>query len=401
MEVAKGRQINMLAAEAATAEAAQDDLKLRRLCGSIVCPLAGPGGCQSTAAFADRAIALHVSEEVFGDYVEGRARLPAAKTVQEALQKGAEMRSLFPNARMCGRCSYGPVEDRPGSCNDLETHHGEVMFPSGNERRGVRIDNACPKCGWFKRYFTDWPMWDGGLGYGVADPLATGAARDHTESQLTNDERAEEERLRRARREEELRAFRAEREARRPFGFEEDDEPYFQGIMRQMRHVIDAPVGGRRGPFTNELIRIDHTPPRPGNLVQAYERAVRHLRLQDPEDPTLAWQRARQQHQELQARRAREELEARERQEHLAMMAEWVREEREREEREEAEQVQRALQGLEARQQRQQQQRRQNRRVEATGGREALAAAMFGQAAAAPPPQAGRFTRRREMRQRG
>ena len=85
----------------------------------------------------------------------------------------------------------------------------------------------------------------------------------------------------------------------------------------------------------------------------------------------------------------------------LAMMAEWVREEREREEREEAEQVQRALQGLEARQQRQQQQRRQNRRVEATGGREALAAAMFGQAAAAPPPQAGRFTRRREMRQRG
>ena len=387
MEVAKGRQINMLAAEAATAEAAQDDLKLRRLCGSIVCPLAGPGGCQSTAAFADRAIALHVSEEVFGDYVEGRARLPAAKTVQEALQKGAEMRSLFPNARMCGRCSYGPVEDRPGSCNDLETHHGEVMFPSGNERRGVRIDNACPKCGWFKRYFSDWPMWDGGLGYSVADPLATGAAGDHTESQLTNDERAEEERLRRARREEELRAFRAEREARRPFGFEE----FFQEVMH--------------GEMTDGPILIDYAPrPRPdnGRQAQVYGRAVRHLRLQDPEDPTLAWHRARQQHQELQARRAREEREARERQEHLAMMAEWVREEREREEREEAEQVQRALQELEARQQRQQQQRRQNRRVEATGaGREALAAAMFGQAAAAPPPQAGRFTRRREMRQRG
>lgn len=61
------------------------------------------------------------------------------------------MRKLFPNSFMCGKCSFGPVDH--ANCADLRTHHGEARGA------GIRVSNACPKCGWFSGRITDWPPW--------------------------------------------------------------------------------------------------------------------------------------------------------------------------------------------------------------------------------------------------
>ena len=63
----------------------------------------------------------------------------------------AAMRKLFPNSYMCGKCHFGPVDH--ANCADLRSHHHE------SRGAGVRVSNACPRCGWFSEHVTDWPKW--------------------------------------------------------------------------------------------------------------------------------------------------------------------------------------------------------------------------------------------------
>ena len=100
----------------------------------------------SLLQIARRLTAPAVARDLFipGGPIEafhGKTLLPAAQRVQTLLQKRAEMTSLFPNARQCGRCGFGPVE--LAGCDDLASHHGQVMSGSS-----VPIDNACRRCGW-------------------------------------------------------------------------------------------------------------------------------------------------------------------------------------------------------------------------------------------------------------
>ena len=175
------------------------------LAGRIVCPKAGVDGC-AAPPFTDQEVAMHADKETFEIYFEGRGKLPMARAVTAALQEWQEgagaLRLLFPNARMCGQCSYGPVDH--AACADLTIHHGEPggrgafglfarsrLGPSSSSRR---IDNACPRCGWFAPTISEWPMWNGVL-------------------PTPEDDSAEEFAERRRRREEELQR---EYEARQP-----------------------------------------------------------------------------------------------------------------------------------------------------------------------------------------
>ena len=65
-----------------------------------------------------------MSDLTFAEYSEGKALLPIARKVDQVVQEGSELALLMPNARMCARCHYGPVELAAGSCNDLTMHHG-------------------------------------------------------------------------------------------------------------------------------------------------------------------------------------------------------------------------------------------------------------------------------------
>ena len=96
---------------------------------------------------------MHVSEGAFAQYLSAKTLLPAARKVRDVLQKRAELTSLFPNARQCGRCGHGPVE--LVGCSDLTTHHGEIR--PGSERP---VDNSCARCGWFSSDISQWPAWD-------------------------------------------------------------------------------------------------------------------------------------------------------------------------------------------------------------------------------------------------
>ena len=77
--------------------------------------------------------------------------LPIARRVQQTMQEGSAMSHMLPNARMCGRCCYGPVEVQ--SCDDLLAHHGQ------RRHDGSRVSNRCPQCNWFATNFSDWPRY--------------------------------------------------------------------------------------------------------------------------------------------------------------------------------------------------------------------------------------------------
>jgi hypothetical protein len=159
---------------------------LRQREGHIYCPLRGHG-CTHDIPFARTLLAQHVSEECFELSLgarDRRAEQRAFEDVQEQLAKeerelregqekereqelvasraalaermlAEQFRRSMPNARMCGSCSFGPVEH--GGCGDLGAHHGETH---GGR---ARVSNACPNCGWFTTQIRDWPMWDGKL----------------------------------------------------------------------------------------------------------------------------------------------------------------------------------------------------------------------------------------------
>jgi hypothetical protein len=150
--VKKLRETDYLPAKAETAQISEDGATLAFLRGACSCPLRGHG-C-GAAPFSDRLIALNVSDLTFAEYSEGKALLPIARKVDQVVQEGSELALLMPNARMCARCHYGPVELAAGSCNDLTMHHGEVRAPGR-----APVSNACPNCGWFADTITAWPRW--------------------------------------------------------------------------------------------------------------------------------------------------------------------------------------------------------------------------------------------------
>uniref|UniRef100_A0A7S3T6L3 Uncharacterized protein n=1 Tax=Strombidinopsis acuminata TaxID=141414 RepID=A0A7S3T6L3_9SPIT len=64
-------------------------------------------------------------------------------------------RQYLGRAYQCGSCGFGPIDHF--ACGDLTTHHGEQVGPAAD----TRIDNACPRCGWFAGTIGEWPTWDG------------------------------------------------------------------------------------------------------------------------------------------------------------------------------------------------------------------------------------------------
>lgn len=153
--------------------------------GLIFCPCRGLTGrdrCTAVSPFADRDLAQAVSAETFAMYLDGRSAAKLAEVERRAYADAHEMmqeemkamkavanatsahgsrllaaalKRSMPDARMCPECGHGPMDHR--DCEDLAAHHGQVL------ESGARIDNACPKCGFFSRDKADWPLWDGTL----------------------------------------------------------------------------------------------------------------------------------------------------------------------------------------------------------------------------------------------
>ena len=335
--------VNLIESEAAEAERENNVNRGHFLAGRIVCPKAGVDGC-AAPPFTDQEVAMHADKETFEIYFEGRGKLPMARAVTAALQEWQEgagaLRLLFPNARMCGQCSYGPVDH--AACADLTIHHGEPggrgafglfarsrLGPSSSSRR---IDNACPRCGWFAPTISEWPMWNGVL----ATP---------------EDDAAEEFAVRRRRREDELRR---EYEAR---------EPRRDTLMHWMMMRDDVE------PMDHDAVDV--------HPVRLFDRLVPPARYR----PWMNVRRAAMHATE--ARLAADEaLRAEE-----AMARQWERNRRaaEAQARQQAEAF-----GDEMR-------RLQQEQAQAQAGRRSLAEVMFGEPQAAP----GRREQRRLRRQRG
>lgn len=137
-------------------------------------------GCAS-APFTDRQLAMACDDASFDMYSRARARVrddaifsAAQEEVVETVmglraafdQKrdfnvrhgllAKQLKNQMPRARQCGRCFFGPVDHF--ACGDLQAHHNQ-----GIGRAGARVNNSCPKCGWFSAELRDWPEWDGEL----------------------------------------------------------------------------------------------------------------------------------------------------------------------------------------------------------------------------------------------
>jgi len=183
--------------------------------GRVSCPCSGADGCRAPPfEDLDVAAALKSHPVAFARYIELRG-LPtvlsrtqtAFEEAQTALQAevarlktaakegsapvdtgtvllAKQLRRVLPNARQCRECGWGPMDFR--ACSDLAAHHGQVvasvrrggepddMHDDGafwdqdeetaaeaSTKRLVKIDNSCPRCGWFSKRRRDWPKWDG------------------------------------------------------------------------------------------------------------------------------------------------------------------------------------------------------------------------------------------------
>ena len=164
--------------------------------GRLCCP-----SCPKLA-FTDAEVAQHVSSSTFESYLEGRslwaiheakmetfeeaqaalsaelARLPTGAAAGKRQQAGGallakQLRTLLKDARQCKECKWGPLDFR--DCDNLSAHHDQVIskatvetaLEAGGEAREVqvKIDNSCPRCGWFSSNLQGWPKWDGNLHY--------------------------------------------------------------------------------------------------------------------------------------------------------------------------------------------------------------------------------------------
>jgi len=77
---------------------------------------------------------------------------PPARAVRKKDLEAQLHRQYLGRAFQCAQCGFGPIDHF--ACGDLESHHGEDVG-------GAKINNACPRCGWFSGSLGDWPKWDG------------------------------------------------------------------------------------------------------------------------------------------------------------------------------------------------------------------------------------------------
>ncbi|KAJ0392146.1 hypothetical protein P43SY_005421 [Pythium insidiosum] len=154
---------------------------LRGRDGGVLCPRNNAHytpQCRAEA-FSDQVVAQHVRDHTYVRYLGVRRsiwehvifqksqaaieqiRQQVGRQMSEELARNQLRESLqrdMPNARMCGRCGFGPVDH--AFCYNLRTHHGETVGRGG---RVAAINNACPQCGWFADEIAQWPTWDGVL----------------------------------------------------------------------------------------------------------------------------------------------------------------------------------------------------------------------------------------------
>ncbi len=170
----------------------------RQRYGRVACP------CTCDHVFSDAAIAKSLSltdTGLFERYMHMRTALAVAdqtakafEEAQQALQAelvklrdsspeasagsakagnillANQIQKMMPNARQCKMCGWGPMAFR--DCSDLASHHGQVVrrldvdaddprLSDGKAFVEIKIDNSCPRCGWFAKERKSWPKWDG------------------------------------------------------------------------------------------------------------------------------------------------------------------------------------------------------------------------------------------------
>jgi len=138
--------------------------------GRLRCP---SHACGCNAEYTDGPLARALPDALFSQYrmaqdaaVEQRIWQEAQSRIQAEVQRRVNqrrndedpaqlaegLRRMLPNARQCGKCGYGPVDHF--ACDNLRSHHGE-------NRGTARVNNGCPRCGWFANNINAWPKWDG------------------------------------------------------------------------------------------------------------------------------------------------------------------------------------------------------------------------------------------------
>lgn len=115
----------------------------------------------------------------------------SAATAHGSRLLAKQLQRSMPDARQCPACGHGPMDHR--DCEDLAAHHGQLL-PSG-----AKIDNACPKCGFFSRDKADWPLWDGTLADDGNEAVVDAAtARELVEAEMREAQERQERAERRA-----------------------------------------------------------------------------------------------------------------------------------------------------------------------------------------------------------
>eukprot|EP00928_Gymnodinium_smaydae_P074576 TRINITY_DN57607_c0_g1_i1.p1 TRINITY_DN57607_c0_g1~~TRINITY_DN57607_c0_g1_i1.p1 ORF type:complete len:694 (-),score=58.21 TRINITY_DN57607_c0_g1_i1:284-2365(-) len=79
---------------------------------------------------------------------------PPARGVRKEDLEAQMRRQYLGRAYQCASCNFGPIDHF--ACGDLAHHNGQRVGEA-------RINNACPRCGWFSRYLSAWPKWDGAV----------------------------------------------------------------------------------------------------------------------------------------------------------------------------------------------------------------------------------------------
>jgi hypothetical protein len=150
----------------ASLDARSDGLDLQMVIkrkGTIPCP--HPDCATADVSFAHDVVAKHCNPDVVERYMVTYAYAQQQhetmdkiqqfiKSVSEKLpafdreNRRMNLKRACPDARMCRKCEYGPIER--SHCDDLQTH-------------AHQFQNACPRCGDHAKRWTDLPKWDGRL----------------------------------------------------------------------------------------------------------------------------------------------------------------------------------------------------------------------------------------------
>lgn len=141
--------------------------------GKLYCPAHKIGQCHAKG-YSYSELASHLSTESLNKCIEVECRTKTKQEIDKVhalyykllLERNEQkedaeheilvdqLRRLHPNARMCGQCNFGPIDH--GGCKNLRTHHEQVVG-------SAKVNNSCPKCGWFQKDIDMWPRWDGRL----------------------------------------------------------------------------------------------------------------------------------------------------------------------------------------------------------------------------------------------